>query len=255
MITFNKVSKSYNDGASHAVSELNLTIEDGELLVMLGSSGSGKSTTLKMINRLVTPSRGEITLDNTNINDYNLYQLRRSIGYVFQKIGLFPHLTVHENLAIVLRLEKMKQADIDQRIESVLALVNLSSDEYFDRYPEELSGGQQQRIGVARALINQPKVLLMDEPFSALDAINRRELQDEIKQLHQRVATTIVFVTHDLVEAFRLADRIAVFNQGQLQQVGTKQAIMHQPATPFVKQLIDNQRAQIQEFNQMWMPS
>ncbi|MDF1759234.1 MAG: ATP-binding cassette domain-containing protein [Coxiellaceae bacterium] len=252
MITFEQVCKTYNHGKSFAVDHVDLEVKPGELMVILGSSGSGKSTTLKMINRLIEPTSGIITLDHKPIDQYNIYQLRRSIGYVFQKIGLFPHLSIYENLAVVLRLQKMREADIKQRITECLELVNLTHRNFLQRFPDELSGGQQQRVGVARALITKPNVLLMDEPLSALDAINRRALQQEIRDLHKKIQTTIVFVTHDLFEAFRLCDRIAVFHQGKLQQVGTKQEIIQQPASEYVKELINNQQAVIDDFNKVW---
>ncbi len=252
MIAFEQVCKTYNHGKSFAVDHLDLEVKAGELMVILGSSGSGKSTTLKMINRLIQPTSGIITLNQQPIDQYNIYQLRRSIGYVFQKIGLFPHLSIYENLAIVLRLQKMRETEIKQRITECLDLVNLTHSNFLQRFPDELSGGQQQRVGVARALITKPNVLLMDEPLSALDAINRRALQQEIRDLHKKIKTTIVFVTHDLFEAFRLCDRIAVFHKGKLQQVGTKQEIIQQPASEYVKELISNQQAVIDDFNKVW---
>ncbi len=252
MITFEQVCKTFNHGKTYAVDHLTLHIEPGELMVILGSSGSGKSTTLKMINRLIEPSSGIITLNQKPVEQYDIYQLRRSIGYVFQAIGLFPHFTIYENLAVVLRLDGMPESDIKKRIEHNCELVNLNAELILQRYPEELSGGQQQRVGVARALINQPSVLLMDEPLSALDTINRRALQQEIRDLHHKIETTIVFVTHDLFEAFRLCDRIAVFDKGKLQQVGSKHDIINHPATDYVKQLIENQQAVVDEFNEVW---
>lgn len=220
--------------------------------MILGASGSGKSTLLKMINRLVTPTSGRVTLNGTAVEDYNPQQLHRQIGYVFQAIGLFPHLTIYDNLALVLQLEKVSHESIQQRVHQVMQQVNLDPAHFLQRYPDELSGGQQQRVGVARALITQPSVLLMDEPFSALDAINRRELQQLIKHIHQQLDTTIIFVTHDLTEAFRLADNIAILNQGQLQQVGCKKTIIEQPATDYVKQLIDNKRQQLADLQSAW---
>jgi len=238
MIQLNHISKSYDNGISHVVKDLSLSIPSGELLVLLGSSGSGKTSTLKMINRLVEPSSGTITLDDKDIMQRDLVALRRSIGYVFQGGGLFSHLTVGENISIVLRLLRNSKAECIERARELLRLVNLEPKEYIERLPHELSGGQRQRIGVARALAIDPDYLLMDEPFGALDSITRGVLQDELLQLNRALHKTIIFVTHDITEAFRLADRIAILHQGRLQQVGTADELRQSPANDFVKALI-----------------
>lgn len=236
MIEFAHVSKIYQQQS--VVHNVSLKIENGETLALLGSSGSGKTTLVKMINRLVTPTQGYVELNGKNVNAYDLITLRRSIGYVFQQVGLFPHMTVSKNIAIPLKLLGYSKAKREQRVSELLALVNLDSDEYVDRYPDELSGGQQQRVGVARALAADPAYLLMDEPFGALDAITRHALQTEIIHLNKQLKKTIVFVTHDITEAFRVANRIAVIHQGELAQVGTKEDFLHRPKTAFVRDLI-----------------
>ena len=238
MIELKNVSKTYNKGKSFVVKDFNLTIEEGEIIILLGSSGCGKTTTLKMINRLEEPSSGHIYLDGKDIAEKNPVTLRRHIGYVFQGIGLFPHLSVAENVVIVLRLLGVKDKERSKKANELLELVNLDPKEYANRRVDELSGGQQQRVGVARALANDPKYLLMDEPFGALDSITRDSLQEEILRLNQQLHKTIIFVTHDIFEALRLADRIVVMDKGLIQQVGSKEALLHQPANDFVKDLI-----------------
>ena len=237
-IVLDDLWKSFDGGASYAVQAVSLTIHRGETLVLLGSSGCGKTTTLKMINRLVEPTRGEVWIDGEPARATDPVALRRRIGYVFQGVGLFPHMTVLENAAIVLRLLGCSRAEREERAAQMLALVGLPPEEYGARYPNELSGGQQQRVGVARALASDPSYLLMDEPFGALDAITRESLQDELLRLKQHLRKTIVFVTHDLFEAFRLGDRIAVMHQGRLEQVGAPDELLRQPATPFVRELL-----------------
>lgn len=237
MIKLKNLSKTFNGGKSFVVKDLTLTINKGEILVILGSSGCGKSTTLKMINRLIEPSNGIIEIDGQAATEHDPITLRRTIGYVFQGIGLFPHMTVAENIAIVLRLLGKSRQERLQRARELLNLVNLKPERYATRMVSELSGGQQQRVGVARALANDPNYLLMDEPFGALDSITRNNLQEEILRLNAELHKTIVFVTHDIFEALRLADRIAVMNQGRLLQVGPKEEILENPADEFVKQL------------------
>lgn len=242
MIILKNVSKTFDDGHSYAVRSLSLKINTGETLVLVGSSGSGKTTLLKMINRLIEPSSGAIFINKTNIKKQNPIKLRRGIGYVFQEIGLFPHMTVKENIAIILRLNKVSSAKRLQRVKQLLELIHLDPDIFLDRLPAELSGGQQQRVGVARALASNPEILLMDEPFGALDAISRENLQNELLDLKKRLKKTLVFVTHDIFEAIRLADRIAVMNKGILEQVDTKKNILKKPATAFVRELFQNVR-------------
>jgi osmoprotectant transport system ATP-binding protein len=248
MIVIDGVSKSFNDGQSYAVRDLSLQVHDGETLVFLGSSGCGKSTTLKMINRLIEPTSGTIHVDDHDVTQHDPVTLRRTIGYVFQGIGLFPHYRVAENIEIVPRLLGWAADRRKQRVRDVMELVGLSPDEFSDRFPDELSGGQQQRIGVARALAADPKYLLMDEPFGALDAITRDSLQQELKSLSQRLGKTIVFVTHDIFEALALADRIAVMHDGRLQQVDTPQKVLTEPATPFVRELFEKPARQLAAF-------
>ncbi len=246
MIRLENVSKTFNGDKKHVVRDISFHVNPGEVLILLGSSGCGKTTTLKMINRLIEPSSGEIYIDKQNILDVDRVELRRSIGYVFQGVGLFPHMTVEENVSIVLRLEKVDEEDRSRAAWKLLEMVNLNPDEFARRFPQELSGGQQQRVGVARSLANNPKVLLMDEPFGALDAINRDALQQEVLHLKEKLRKTIVFVTHDIVEAMRLGDRIAVMNQGKIEQIGSKEELIQNPKTDYVKTLFNTQKQQLQ---------
>ena len=236
MITLDQVSKSY-DGVSRVINNLSLEVLEGEILMLLGSSGCGKSTILKMINRLIDPTEGRIYLDGKDIQQQDPIELRRSIGYVFQGIGLFPHLSIRENISMVPRLLGWPGDRINNRYRELLELVRLSSEIHADRFPDELSGGQQQRVAVARALAADPAYLLMDEPFGALDAITRDSLQQEFLDLKQRMNKTIIFVTHDIVEAVTLGDRIAILHEGRLEQIGTSEEILANPATDFVREL------------------
>lgn len=234
--------KSFDDGRTYAVQGVSLTVYEGETLALLGASGCGKTTTLKMLNRLIEPTRGEIWIYGRNALDMPPTELRRQMGYVFQGIGLMPHMTVLENVGLTLRVQGVSRTHWQARARELLALVGLPPEQFADRYPDELSGGQQQRVGVARALAHDPPLLLMDEPFGALDAITRETLQDELVRLKAQLRKTIVFVTHDLFEAFRVADRIAVMHAGQIEQVGTPAELLNRPATPFVAQLMDKPR-------------
>jgi osmoprotectant transport system ATP-binding protein len=236
MITLDQVSKSY-DGVSRIINNLSFEVLEGEILMLLGSSGCGKSTILKMINRLIDPTEGRIYLDGKDIQQQDPIELRRSIGYVFQGIGLFPHLSIRENISMVPRLIGWPEDQINNRYRELLELVQLSPEIHADRFPDELSGGQQQRVAVARALAADPAYLLMDEPFGALDAITRDSLQQEFLELKQRLNKTIIFVTHDIVEAVTLGDRIAILHEGQLEQIGTSEEILENPATDFVREL------------------
>ena len=239
MITIKKISKTFNNHQSMAVNNVSLTVHDGETLVLLGSSGSGKTTLLKMINRLIEPTHGTIEIDHKDINHYEVVHLRRSIGYVFQQIGLFPHMTVEKNISIVLKLLHRSKQEREKKVYELLEMVHLSPKQFAKRYPDELSGGQQQRVGVARALAADPKYLLMDEPFGAVDAIARNSLQEEMLKLNKKLNKTIIFVTHDMSEAFRIADRIAILHKGNLEQVGTRQELIDHPTSTFVHQLMD----------------
>ncbi|MFC5733524.1 ABC transporter ATP-binding protein [Cytobacillus gottheilii] len=236
MIRFEDVKKQY-DG-SVAVNDLNFAIEEGEFFVLIGPSGCGKTTTLKMMNRLIDPSDGTILIDNKRITDYDIHKLRYNIGYVLQQIALFPHMTIEENIAIVPQLKKWNEQDIQARVSELLAMVGLNPEEFKDRKPNELSGGQQQRIGVARALAADPKLILMDEPFSALDPISREKLQDDLLELKKAIKKTIVFVTHDISEALKLGDRIGIMNEGKMVQIGTPEELLNAPQNEFVKSFI-----------------
>ena len=233
------VSKTYTEDSGPSVGDISLTIERGESLVFIGASGSGKTTILKMLNGLEEPTSGTILINGEDIKTYNMNALRRSFfGYVFQKIGLFPHMTVKENIETVLRLDKKTPEFRQKRVNELLKFMHLNPDVYLDRYPDQLSGGEQQRVGVARALATDSECLLMDEPFGALDAVTRCELQDEIIKLNTELKKTIVFVTHDISEAFKLGHRIVVMRTGKIEQVGTKEELSHSPKTPFVKNLV-----------------
>ncbi len=240
MISIRNASKSFDAGASFSVKNLSLDVAEGQTLVLLGASGCGKTTTLKMINRLVPLTSGQILVDDRDIAQQDVLELRRSIGYVFQDIGLFPHMSVLANAAIVPKLLGWDRKKRSARAAELLSLVGLDPSDYAHRRPRQLSGGQQQRVGIARALASDPKYLLMDEPFGALDAVTRDQLQEEILRIRKTLGKTIVFVTHDLFEAIRLGDRIAVMNDGRLDQVGTKAQLLDHPATPYVQDLFSH---------------
>lgn len=238
----------YFSSATHVIKDLSLNMPLGETLVLLGSSGCGKTTILKMINRIIEPSSGTIIIDGKNILEQDPIEVRRSIGYVIQEIGLFPHMNIEDNVCVVLKLKGRPEEERKRRANEVLELVGLDPEQFRSRYPDELSGGQQQRIGVARALAANPSLLLMDEPFSAVDAVTRELLQQELLKLKKQLNKTIVFVTHDIFEAFILADRIAILHEGRLQQVGTKEEIISCPETEFVEQLLMKPRKQLSAF-------
>ena len=251
MIVLDNVSKSFDGGQSYALRDVSLTIEEGETFVLLGSSGSGKTTILRLISRLIEPTAGQIALDGRDLNDYGVIELRRNMGYVFQGIGLFPHMTVGQNVAIGLRLIGWPLPKREARARELLDLVGLEPDAYFDRFPNELSGGQQQRVAVARALATDPDYLLMDEPFGALDALTRETLQKEVLRLKATLGKTIVFVTHDILEAFILGDRIGVCNEGRLDQVGTRRELLKTPKTDFVRALLARPLEQLETFQDL----
>ncbi|HEY8756361.1 MAG TPA: ABC transporter ATP-binding protein [Candidatus Dormibacteraeota bacterium] len=241
MITFEHVTKRYGD--DDAVHELSLEIPSGDIVIFVGPSGCGKTTSLKMINRLIEPTSGVISIDGSDTAKVDVNVLRRSIGYVIQQIGLFPHYTVAENVATVPRLAGWDKARIAARVEELLELVGLPAAQYANRLPAELSGGERQRVGVARALGVDPNILLMDEPFGAIDPIARERLQNELLRLQQVVRKTIVFVTHDIDEAIRLGDRVALFSQGGvLQQYATPAELLAHPASDFVKDFLGEGR-------------
>ncbi|WP_418041473.1 ABC transporter ATP-binding protein [Paenibacillus xylanilyticus] len=237
MIEFENVSKQYPDG-TQALHQVNLKINKGELLVMIGPSGCGKTTMLKMINRLIERTGGTIRIQERPIDEFNIHELRWNIGYVLQQIALFPHMTIAENIAVVPELKKWKPAQIHERVHNLLDMVGLNGETYSDRKPAELSGGQQQRIGVLRALAADPEIVLMDEPFSALDPISREKLQDDILEIQRKMKKTIVFVTHDIQEAMKLGDRICILKDGQVLQVGTPEELLQNPVNEFVHHFV-----------------
>ncbi|TDT71573.1 osmoprotectant transport system ATP-binding protein [Hypnocyclicus thermotrophus] len=241
MIEFKKVSKTF-DGKKNVINKLNFKINKGELVVLIGESGCGKTTTMRMINLLIKPTKGEILIDGKNILKMNKIQLRRNIGYVIQKVGLLPHMTIGENIELLPKIKKWKKEKRVERAKELLELVELDPEEYYDRYPNELSGGQQQRIGIARALAADPDIILMDEPFSALDPITREKLQDEIIRIQDELHKTIIFVTHDMDEAIKIADRIAVMNNGEIVQYDTPEEILKNPINDFVEFFIGKER-------------
>ena len=235
MIEYKHVALRY--GEKSVLEDVNLKIKDGEFMVLVGPSGSGKTTMLKMINRLLEPTDGNIYMDDKRIKDYNQRDLRLSTGYVLQQIALFPNLTVAENIAIIPEMKGWNKDKIKQNTAELLEMVGLPAKEYAGRLPSMLSGGEQQRVGIVRAIIGEPRILLMDEPFSALDAISRKQLQVLIKKLHNEFGVTIIFVTHDTDEALLLADRIAVLQNGQICQIDKPNAILENPANDFVANL------------------
>jgi osmoprotectant transport system ATP-binding protein len=244
LIQFKQVSKTYPNGVE-AVRDLSLEIAEGETLVLLGTSGCGKTTTMKMVNRLIEPTSGCIVVAGTNIMEQDPIELRRQIGYAIQHIGLFPHMTVAENIAVVPKLLKWTPERISSRIDELLGLIGLEPKEFRDRYPSQLSGGQKQRIGVARALAADPPIVLMDEPFGALDPITREQLQNEFIELESEIEKTIIFVTHDIFEAVKMGDRIALLDKGCLQQLAPPAELVENPANEFVEQFLGQHRFQL----------
>ncbi|EAC9490946.1 ATP-binding cassette domain-containing protein, partial [Listeria monocytogenes] len=240
MIEFQQVSKIYK-GGKVAVEDVNLSFEKGEFICFIGTSGSGKTTCMRMINRMTDPSKGKILINGKSVTEINPVELRRQIGYVIQSIGLMPHMTIRENITLVQKLLKVSQEERNKTAERMIDLVELPR-EMLDRYPNELSGGQQQRIGVVRALAADQDVILMDEPFGALDPITRDSLQDLVKDLQERLGKTVVFVTHDMDEALKLASRIVIMSEGKVIQFDTPENILQHPATPFVEELIGEDR-------------
>lgn len=241
MLKFENVSKVYEDGFK-AVDSVSFEIPKGELLVLIGPSGSGKSTTMKMINRMEPHTSGKISINGKDNKSYVASDLRRGIGYVIQQIGLFPHYTIEKNIAIVPQLNGWSPDKINPRVNELLELVGLDPKIYANRYPKELSGGQQQRVGIARALAADPEIILMDEPFSALDPLTREQLQGELISLQKKLNKTIIFVTHDMDEALKMGDRIAIMKDGKLLQLDTPEKLLHEPAHGFVEEFIGKHR-------------
>lgn len=238
-LRFEKITKEFVGMGRPALNGIDLTVDSGQFIVLLGPSGCGKTTLVKMVNRLYEPTSGDILIDEQSIyNGMDVINLRRRIGYVIQQTGLFPHMTVAENISIVPNLLKWPEYKTNQRIDELLTMIALDPNEFRDRYPTQMSGGQQQRVGVARALAGDPDLILMDEPFGAIDAITRTSLQDSLLKLQRRLRKTILFVTHDVDEALRMADKIAILHQGVLVQYGTPLQILTQPNDEFVSQLV-----------------
>lgn len=249
MIVFKSVSKVY--GEQTAVASLSLEVAEGECVALVGESGSGKTTTLKMINRLVEPTAGEIYLSGESNQTLDPVELRRSIGYVFQGIGLFPHMTIAQNIGIVPSLKNWSKDQIQSRVEELLDQVGMPPAEFKGRRPSELSGGQQQRVGLARALAASPKLVLMDEPFGALDPLTRGRLQHQYSDLHQELGLTTILVTHDIVEAIQMADRIGVMKEGQLLQVAPVRELVEEPADDYVEQLLQTPREEFRKLKEL----
>jgi osmoprotectant transport system ATP-binding protein len=239
MIEIDKITKSYGD--RRVVDRLSLTIGTGELCVLLGSSGCGKSTTLRMINRLIPIDSGSIRVGGEDVVSVSAETLRRRIGYAIQSIGLFPHWTIEDNIATVPRLLKWRESRVRDRVSELLELFRLDPSTYRSKYPHQLSGGEQQRVGVARSLAADPELLLMDEPFAAIDPITRDTLQAELAHIHRTTGKTIVFVTHDIEEALRLATVIAIMDRGRIVQLGTPSDILEHPANDFVRDFVGRQ--------------
>src|SRR5438874_4158897 len=238
-IAFHEITKVFTGGSKPAVDAVTFGVPEGQTCLLVGTSGSGKTTLLRMVNRLIEPTSGRIVIDGKNVLEENPILLRRRIGYVIQQVGLFPHMTIAENVRVTAEIaggwSKMKLAD---RVDELLDLVGLPPAEYRSRFPRQLSGGQQQRVGLARALATDPTILLMDEPFGALDAITRARMQDELLRVQRDVHKTILFVSHDIEEAFKLGDQIAVLSEGKLMQLGTPVDLLANPANEFVRKLV-----------------
>lgn len=245
-ITFKNVTKKYGDKA--VLSDINLSIKSHEFFVLAGSSGGGKTTLLKMINRLIEPNQGQVLIDDQDIQTINLRDLRLQIGYVLQQIALFPNMTVLENISIIPTMKGWSKREIRERVLELLPLVGLDAEKYLNRYPHELSGGEAQRIGILRAIACKPKIILMDEPFSALDPISRKQLQELVKDLQKTLKITTVFVTHDMSEGMAMADRIAILKDGELQQVGRPQEILNAPANTFVADFFTDYQQDLSQY-------
>jgi len=243
MLSLQEVTKIY-PGAEHikAVDSLSFDLEEGEICTLVGPSGCGKTTAMKMVNRLISITSGKILIDGQNIGRMNSIELRRNIGYVIQNIGLFPNMTIGENIAIIPKLKGWDHDRITEKVESLLEIVSLPAEEFMDRYPRELSGGQQQRIGVARGMAADPPIMLMDEPFGAIDPINREHLQDEFLKIQEKIKKTIVFVTHDIDEAIKMGDKICLLKAGKLVQFASPEVLLTEPANEFVRDFVGGDR-------------
>ncbi len=240
MVKFENITKNFK--TQNVLKNINLEIPKGQLVAIIGESGCGKTTLLKMINRLIKPTGGIIYIENENIQNINEVDLRRKIGYVIQQTGLFPHMTIRENIELIPTLEKADPKIIEENTKKLMEMVGLDCETFLDRFPTELSGGQQQRVGVARAFATNPEIILMDEPFSALDPITRSDLQDELVQLQMKVKKTIIFVTHDMEEAIKIADRICIMRNGEILQYDTPENILKNPIDEFVSNFVGKNR-------------
>lgn len=240
MIRFENVTKRYK--TQQVLKEINLTIEKGKLVTIIGESGCGKTTLLKMINRLIKQSSGFIYINNKKIQSIDEVMLRRNIGYVIQQTGLFPHMTIRENIELIPKLQKVDSEKVIENTRKLMQMVGLNCEEFLERYPTELSGGQQQRVGVARAFANDPDIILMDEPFSALDPMTRSDLQDELVELQSKLKKTIVFVTHDMDEAIKISDMICIMKGGEVLQYDTPENILRNPIDEYVSNFVGKNR-------------
>ncbi|MDO4649854.1 MAG: ABC transporter ATP-binding protein [Eubacteriales bacterium] len=243
-IQYKDIVKKYKRNQTLSVNHVTAEIEEGEFITILGSSGCGKTTLLKMTNRLIDPTEGQIVLFGEDISTVDPVVVRRRMGYVIQQVGLFPHMTVEENITVIPKTLKWDRERMNDRVTELLQMVELNPEEYRNRYPSQLSGGQQQRVGLARALVTDPKIMLLDEPFGAIDAITRLNLQNELKRIHAGTKKTFLLVTHDINEAFKLGNRVMIMNEGRLLQFDTPENIVRNPADSFVETLIASAREQ-----------
>ena len=240
MIEFKGINKIFKNNI--VLYDINLKLEEGNIIVFVGPSGCGKTTTVKMINRLIKPTSGQVLINGEDISNKNMIELRRNIGYVIQQTGLFPHMTIKENIGIVAKMQKMNSQEIESKTRELMEMVGLDYEKFANRYPAELSGGQQQRVGIARALITNPDIILMDEPFSALDPITRSQLQDELLNIQTQFKKTIIFVTHDMDEAIKIADKICIMGKGRIIQYDDPETILKNPANEFVSDFVGKNR-------------
>lgn len=250
-LEFKNIVKKYKNSDLEALNNVSAQIFEGEFITILGSSGSGKSTLLKMVNRLIEPTSGQIMFFNQDISQEDPVLLRRKIGYVIQQVGLFPHLTVFENIEMVLKLHHFTRDQSESRIQELMTMIGLDYVEYKDRYPHQLSGGQQQRVGLARGLAANPDMVLLDEPFASIDAINRLKLQQDILAIHKSAQKTFLFVTHDVNEALLLGTRVMIMDEGQIQQFDTPENIIKHPANEFVSRLIEIAQKQVEVLKEL----